>query len=250
MTYQLPLLNGINLPICPTCHRETHVLGQWSPSGRLFVCRDCMSTYGPPDGVFVPHDNSVGVGLRQEPQYAKERELYHRRAQVLEELAKGCIYTIKDIDEQDNLPCTKENDLYLLVEYHVNPMAFQRPIYVDMRLGCRRCQNRLRYVMQQRSATINFKERMRATLSQTASLPICARCGSVHDNRTLSGDAAAYCQHCDDMNAVESFWQHRGIFGGEDDESILDRLQKSHPGLFERGVLPDGWFILRAKEQS
>jgi len=134
MTYQLPLLIGVNRPICPTCKRESVVLGQWSPSSRrLFICRDCMSLYAPPD-VFVHHDNSVGVGLRQEREYAYEREQYHRRSQPLEELAKGCIYTIADIDGNDDLPCMKANDLYLIAEYHVNPFAFRRPIYTDMRL--------------------------------------------------------------------------------------------------------------------
>lgn len=246
MSYQLPLLPGIQRPICPACKRESAILGQWAPGSRLFVCRVCMSVYAPPN-VFIPNDNSIGVGLRQEARYAPEREQYQRRAQALEELTKGCIYTVDDIDADDYLPCMRENDLWMMTEYHVNPLAMKRPIYVDTRLGCRRCQNRLRYVMQQRSATINFKERMKATLSQTASLPICARCGAVHDHKTLSGDAAAYCQPCEDLNAVESLWNNRGIFGGDDDESVLDRLERAFPDLFKRGVLPDYYFTLKYK---
>lgn len=250
MSYQLPLLSGVQRPICSGCKRDVTVLAQWAPGSRIYLCRECVTRYSAPD-VFVPHDNRIGAGLQQTPDYAKQRELYHSRLHALEEIQKGCVYTVADIDEQDNLPCMVNNDLFTLAHYGTSGRGWQRPIDASgCRMDCPRCQNRLRYVMQQRSATINFKERMRAALSQTASLPICSRCGNAHDHRTLSGDAAAYCQRCDDLNAVESFWNYRGIFGGDDDETILDRIQKSHPGLFERGVLPDAWFMLRTKEQS
>ena len=158
--------------------------------------------------------------------------------------------TRADIDEHDNLPCMAENDLYLLTAYGTSGRGWQRPIDASgCRLDCPRCQNRLRYVIEQRRQTILIKARMaeRVGAVHTVSLPLCARCGAAHDRRTLSGDAATYCQHCDDLNAVESFWKYRGIFGSDDDETILDRIQKSHPGLFERGVLPDLWFLLQAK---
>ena len=244
MSYQLPLFTGIQRPICPACKRECAILGQWAPGSRLYVCQTCMSVYAPPN-VFIANGNSIGVGLRQEAFYAPEREQYHRRSQALEELAKGCIYTVDDIDPDDYLPCMRENDLWMMVEYHVSPLAMRRPIYVDQRLGCPRCKNRLRYVMQQRQQVITFKDRMKSTLHQTSSLPICARCGAVHDHKTLSGDAAPYCQPCEDLNAVESLWKNKGIFGGDDDETTLDRLERAFPQLFERGVLPDQWFRLK-----
>jgi len=45
-----------------------------------------------------------------------------------------------------------------------------------------------------------------------------------------------------------SFWNNRGIFGGDDDETILDRIQRAYPGLFENGVMPERWFELRLED--
>jgi hypothetical protein len=74
-------------------------------------------------------------------------------------------------------------------------------------------------------------------------IPICHRCGRVHD-RMLIHTYASYCQQCDDEWTVEMFFEARNkIFQG-DDEGALDRLYRSHPGLFERGVLPNLWFTL------
>ena len=249
MTYQLPLFDDVRRPICMGCKREvTPPLGQWSPSGNLCLCRDCTARYSPPADVFVPHDNRIGVGLQQGMEYAKQREQYHSRLHALEELDKGCVYTVADIDEHDNLPCMVNNDLFTLAHYGTSGLGWQRPIDAsDCRWDCPRCRNRLRYVVQAQREVGLFKARMREGTIYTASLPICDRCGEVHDHRTRSGDAAPYCQHCEDLNGVESFWNYRGIFGGDDDETILDRIQRSHPGLFERGVLPDAWFQLKAR---
>lgn len=252
MTYQLPLLPGVQHPICSGCKREVSVLAQWAPGSRIYLCRECVTRYSAPD-VFVLHDNRIGAGLRQQPEHAKQREQYHSRLHALEEIQKGCVYTVADIDGQDNLPCMVNNDLFTLAHYGTSGRGWQRPIDASgCRMDCPRCQNRLRYVIEQRRQTILIKARMSERIGalHTISLPLCSRCGNAHDRRTLSGDAAAYCQRCDDLNAVESFWNYRGIFGSDDDETILDRIQKSHPGLFERGVLPDAWFILRRKEQA
>lgn len=49
------------------------------------------------------------------------------------------------------------------------------------------------------------------------------------------------------MDAVEALWRNRGLFGADDPESVLDRLYRAFPDLFERGVLPDYWFELMHK---
>jgi hypothetical protein len=81
--------------------------------------------------------------------------------------------------------------------------------------------------------------------------PVCDRCGGVHDRYYEmlpgEGDYRTHCQRCDDELAVEALWRHRGIFGGDDPESILDRLYRSQRELFERGVLPDYWYKLRER---
>jgi hypothetical protein len=249
MTYQLPLFGNVSRPICMGCKQQRAILGQWAPARNLYLCRDCMARHSPPADVFVYHDNRIGVGLRQEREFAKEREQYHSRLHALEELDKGCIYTVADIDEHDNLPCMVDNDLFTLAHFgNGTGLGWQRPIDASgCRFDCPRCRNRLRYIVQAQREVGLFKARMHERTVYTASLPICDRCGEVHDHKTLSGDAVAYCQRCDDLNAVESLWNNRGIFAGDDDETILDRLQRAFPGLFERNVLPDLWFELKAK---
>lgn len=80
-------------------------------------------------------------------------------------------------------------------------------------------------------------------------IPICQRCGRVHD-RMLIHTYASYCQQCDDEWTVEMFFQARDKFFRGDDEDALDRLYRSHPGLFERGVLPNRWFELLERSRK
>lgn len=61
-------------------------------------------------------------------------------------------------------------------------------------------------------------------------------------------DYWSHCQRCEDEMAVESFFRHPAIFGGDDFETIMDRVQRSHPELFERGVLPGYWVTLMLRE--
>jgi hypothetical protein len=80
-------------------------------------------------------------------------------------------------------------------------------------------------------------------------IPVCHRCGHVHD-RILIYTYATYCQRCDDEWTVEMFFESRDSFFKGDDEDALDRLQRSHPDLFERGILPDYWFTLLEKDRG
>jgi ribosomal protein L37AE/L43A len=84
----------------------------------------------------------------------------------------------------------------------------------------------------------------------TLSLPFCERCGAAHNERFRDGEAKQYCQPCQDKWTVESYYNNRGIFGNDDVEEIMDRIQKASPDLFKRGVLPDYWFELSLKEKT
>jgi hypothetical protein len=149
---------------------------------------------------------------------------------VLHRMKKGCILALTDEHVQHGLPCD---------DMKAKPLRD---------LDCLKCRNDLRYetVLYRMGRTHLTNRRTLALYGVTRiynhALPFCNRCGTAHNRRTLSGDTDAYCQRCDDELAVEAFVQHRGIFGADDDEAILDRIQRSHPALFERGVLPDYWF--------
>jgi hypothetical protein len=81
--------------------------------------------------------------------------------------------------------------------------------------------------------------------------PLCLRCGQIH-GRVIehNGFPSTYCHRCDDELAVESFYRNRTIFEGAEDEAILDRLYKSMRRLFEHGVLPDYWYVLKQREDA
>lgn len=78
------------------------------------------------------------------------------------------------------------------------------------------------------------------------SMPICERCGQVHDHKSLV-DYAAYCQRCDDELSVERYLEmlaHRQM----DDETALDHLYQYRRELFDRGVLPDFYYIVKLRK--
>lgn len=228
-------------PICPGCKRPALPLGEWSPGERTYLCRECTLRLPAPD-VFVPHDNRVGAGLRQEPGYAAQREDYHRKVDVLLELRKGCIHTLDDLDDSLSLPCMY-NDLYLAATYGA-ARAFRRDIQCETWAGCKRCKNRLRYAAHQLGQVAKTRAMLRDRHGMQVSLPVCTCCGSSHDNRYSDGQLKDTCQPCEDKATVEAFWRNKGIFGGDDVENIMDRIQRSHPHLFERDILPDYWFKL------
>lgn len=81
------------------------------------------------------------------------------------------------------------------------------------------------------------------------SLPVCYKCGRVHDRNTW-GRYADTCQRCEDRSTVESIWARRSIWAQDDPEGVLDRLYAAFPGLFERGVLPDAWFMMMRRRRE
>jgi len=194
------------------------------------------------EAVFESSSNSLGVGLRQEEEFAAQRERYQMRAGVVFELVHGCQYTLADMDDSSYLPCMKTD---LQLAQFGGGKGWKRPVDLsEMRWHCKRCRNKLRYVTRQQIGAQSFKARMNQR-QVTEAMPICNRCGAVHDHQFEQlGGYQAYCQHCDDLNTVEMFYRLRVIFGDSDTEDILDRIQRSHPALFERGVLPDYWYAL------
>lgn len=79
-------------------------------------------------------------------------------------------------------------------------------------------------------------------------MPICKRCGKVHDH-FLEFVYSALCQECHDHWIVETFASAAAAQRMTDAEA-LDFLRPRRPELFERGVLPDYLLIVRehAKE--
>lgn len=134
----------------------------------------------------------------------------------------------------------------------VDPMRIERPI-VKYNISGLELRNPIR---RSRMATLNrwaWQARQNLKTHQM-NLPYCERCGSAHSRlyEMLPGrvDYWSKCQRCADEESVEALWRHRGIFGDDDVETILDRIYKSHRELFERGVLPDYWFKLAGKVEN
>jgi hypothetical protein len=101
-------------------------------------------------------------------------------------------------------------------------------------------------ISRKRKAFISGGTRLGPMVRQL-SMPVCERCGRLHDNWNI-GDYGAYCQRCDDELHAETLFKMRKIFAGDDVETIMDRIYISHRGLFERGVLPGYWFKLMLKD--
>lgn len=77
-------------------------------------------------------------------------------------------------------------------------------------------------------------------------LAICPTCGCV--NNLNEWGHWSDCQHCADEGTLNSLWQCRGIYAGDDFETMMDRIYKAFPGLFERGLLPDRWILFMYQE--
>lgn len=207
----LPTFDQLLWPWCCVCQQQVPLVGQYSPIIRYGVCRECSLEYPLPVEVYAyGGKDETGLKIKGEAPYElREQRVWH------EEFVRKCA-------TGDDRPVTKINLSYR-----------------QLRNGIRRSK-----------AHLYAKWRIQARTSldhRQLSMPVCDRCGHAHDRRYNSPgmpDYQPYCQRCDDEQAVEAFYRHRGIFGNDDVESIMDRVQRSHPGLFERGVLPDYWFIL------
>jgi len=97
--------------------------------------------------------------------------------------------------------------------------------------------------------------RAELTLAADAYYPSC-RCGrprpvlgtGVHRPGLFGGPFAPLCPLCEGRLAVEFVYRSGPrLVPGRDEEEWLDLLQRSHPELFELGILPDYWFELKYK---
>lgn len=228
-------------PQCPGCKRRALPLGQWSPGNRTYLCRTCSEANPMPD-IYEVKPSTGSIRIRQDSTDGQRLVNLHME-NVMHRLRRGCKLTMDDADPQRGLPC----------EAHDYPAQWD----------CRLCRGDLKRHTKwlidgvpEHIANVRFRGHMRTYPRHTGridqlALPICQRCGQGHSRRyDHSNGYAAYCQHCDDLNSVEAFWRHKGIFGGGDVEAVLDRIEKANPGLFERGVLPDHWYQLMIEEQK
>lgn len=208
---QLPLPTVDMRPLCPLCGAPADVLGQYSPLWPYVVCRACSLDEPFPVEVFEddPKGNDKsGLRIRRDASDA----LRGRRV-ALENRVKEAVIGVPPV-----------------IPYKFNLTGFELRNPIRYGVGWRL----------KRPAPRAFDQ---------IDLPFCHRCGWVHDRHTLDGlHYHGHCQQCADEMAVETLWQMRGIFGEDDDETILDRIYRSHAELFERGLLPDAWFRLRAEE--
>lgn len=203
--------------ICPLCGQPAALFGQYSPFLPWGVCRACSLKYPYPDSIIVPSTrrNADRQPLMIDP--AAPYELRARRMKL-----------------EEMLRCA------------VDPARLERPV-VKLNLNGLEIHNPIR-----RSRMHQYTAWKRQTdvhlLHSQMRIPVCDRCGQPHnrlyETRPGQWDYWSTCQRCEDELRVEALYRCRGIFGGDDVESILDRLYRAHRPLFDRGVLPDYWFGL------
>jgi hypothetical protein len=211
-------------PLCPGCKRPAALLGQWMAGSRVYLCRACTLAYPAPD-VLERHDGKRhGVVVRRDaPLAARERKVSLENS--LTRLQRGCVLSLADWTLARGLPCER-------IDHHPY-------------LNCPVCTRELRTYT--RRVTAGEPDGLAPpAIGRQLRLPVCQRCGQPHDRRGPfdAGEVQPYCQRCDDEISVLALWRNRGIFGDDDAEHIMDRVQVAFPGLFERGVLPDLWFHL------
>lgn len=219
-----PTLPGIEPLCCPACDAPVRVLGQWSPhSEKWWLCKECSIQYRYPAELqqLSPEGEWVWVeGVTQE-QLTYRAEMWIEVENITtnrKKIRKGVMKSLEHL-------MTKQ-------------LAFIKDLPPDLQLNWER---QLRTIGQ-------WKESARVFLleAKQLSMPFCERCGAAHDHRyNKVGGFKPQCHHCNAKTSVETFWRMRAIFAGQDDETILDSIEKSHPHLFTLGVLPDYWFELK-----
>jgi hypothetical protein len=240
---QIPLPTLETRQICIGCKRPADLLGQWSPGNIAYLCRECSIANPMPD-IFEEKPSTGKIRITADSSDADRYTNVHME-NMLDRLKRGCKLTIADADPARGLPCESH-------EY---------PIDLNCRLCKREMKRHTRRItegMHPALAGIRIRQHVPKvayaklpTIRDQMSLPICQRCGNVHNRRFgFNDNYQPYCQSCDDKWSVESFYNHRGIFGGDDVEEIFDRIQRAEPGLFERGVLPDYWFELALRDKE
>lgn len=211
MIEQLPF-EQLRWLTCPTCGENAAVLGQYSPLYPVYVCKTCSLENPYPAHVFIEDPKNKKLGIKVNPNAdSAERELRMWRDELMRQVNR------RILDERD---VTKYN-------------------FTGLQLY-----NGIRRSKHAQYAAWSKQTRIRLTYRQIG-FPVCDRCGSIHDRFSPDlGDYRQYCQACDDKNSVEALYRNKGIFGGDDVETILDRLHNAFKELFDRGVLPDYWYEL------
>lgn len=223
---QLPGFEIVPEYRCCLCNEVKTLFGQVSPIQRWAICRECSLEHPYPVELFVPSTrrNREREPLMIDPAPGPKMDTKRERRVMLDEMIRCAI----------------------------DPSRLARPVVkfnlsgLELRYPVRR--SKARQYQRWHTAAKN------ALTRHQMSLPICRRCGAGHDRKMelLPGMTQYHdtCQRCADEITIESFFRHRGIFGSDDVESIMDRVQNSHPELFERGVLPDYWFVLLLNEHE
>ncbi|NJL53928.1 hypothetical protein HC928_01395 [bacterium] len=208
---------------CCLCGKVKSLFGQVSPIQPWAICRECSIAHPYPVELFVPSTrrNADKEPLMIDPSAPAEK----RELRVM-------------LDE--------------MIRCALDPSRLDRPV-VKFNLSGLELRNPVR-----RSKVAQYQRWHNQAIGRLAQnqmrLPYCERCGAAHDRYYEilpgRGDYWSKCQRCADEESVEALFRHRGIFGRDDVESIMDRLYKSHRELFDRGVLPDYWFSLAIAQQS
>lgn len=235
MPHQLPLIPL--LPVCPGCKREVHVLGQWHPWSKHSLCRECSTRYPMPN---IYESDRPRLYQDNTPILDDGRALNVAMENALHRLGRGCVLTLEQGMSREGLPC--------------DPMKPNRVLYYE----CPRCVKDMKYETEiKRRGALHRLQRLgrnglyapeRIARGYTLSMPFCDRCGAAHNERFADGEAKQYCQQCQDKITVETYYRLKTIFGGDDVEAIMDRIQAASPQLFERHILPDYWFELMIAE--
>jgi rRNA maturation protein Nop10 len=191
--------------ICPACGKPSNVLAQWSPWSKWWICHECSERYPFPVEIITARIKDGIERLSIAPDASSElRELRVHNENILAEM--------------------------------ISAQARRARYFAHLAGGWIPADRQAQYGRWLHRARLN-------NCAYTLSMPICKRCGCAH-NWWIGSDFSEFCQNCHDLNDVDALWRCRAIFGSDDDESALDRLYQAHPGLFERGVLPDRWFEL------
>ena len=223
-------LPGITPQCCPMCDEPTMLLGQYEPtSNRYWICADCSRTQRyPVDMLIVTADGdwTLAKGITNE-------QLAYRVD------VANCVHDAV-------VGRRKRSQIAFYKHLMVGVLSFIADLPEHLQV----------YWERQLTATHQWVAVGKATqeLSRTIQLqiPLCERCGCSHNRRYEHGytNFMLYCQKCDDELSVEAFFNHKGIFGDDDDEQILDRIYRSHREVFERGVLPTYWYELKQKKET
>ncbi len=217
MQKTLPLFDEILRPFCALCGEQVALVGQYSPVMPHAICKACSQDYPLPVEVFTTGGKDrLGIKINEDAPI----ELRNQRM-ALELMVKRAA-------TNDDRPVVKWN-------------ISGRTLRGGVRLS--RMEQYSRWTREAKRGLAIEREH-----GTQLEFPLCNECGNVHTNGFKDGTFRLLCLSCEDKKRVESLWKNKGIFDGDDVETILDRLNKAFPDLFERGVLPDYWFSLMAQE--